>query len=36
MKIAIFGISYVGLSNTILLTQKYEAIIFDIGASKVD
>ena len=36
MKIAVFGASYLGLSNAILLSQKYEGIIFDIGASKVD
>ena len=36
MKIAVFGASYLGLSNAILLSQKYEVIIFDIGASKVD
>ena len=36
MKIAVFGPSYVGLFNAILLSQKYEVIIFDIGASKVD
>ena len=36
MKIAVFGASYLGLSNAILLSQKYEVIIFDIGSSKVD
>jgi predicted NAD/FAD-binding protein len=36
MKIAVFGASNVGLSNTILLSQKHEVNIFDIGTSKVD
>ena len=35
MKITVAGIGYVGLSNAILLSQKYEVIAFDISQKKI-
>lgn len=36
MKIAVVGTGYVGLSNAVLLSQKYEVFAVDIVAEKVD
>lgn len=36
MKIAVVGIGYVGLSNAVLLSQKYDVIALDIIKEKVD
>jgi UDPglucose 6-dehydrogenase len=35
MKITVIGMGYVGLSNAILLSQKYEVVTFDIDKNKV-
>ena len=35
MKIAVAGAGYVGMSNSILLAQNHEVVIFDTDASKI-
>jgi len=36
MKITVIGMGYVGLSNAILLSQKYEVVTYDIDSNKVE
>ena len=36
MKITVIGMGYVGLSNAILLSQKYEVVTYDIDKNKVE
>ncbi|ABR73436.1 UDP-glucose 6-dehydrogenase [Actinobacillus succinogenes] len=36
MKITVVGAGYVGLSNAVLLSQKYEVTLFDVAQEKID
>jgi len=36
MKIAVVGAGYVGLSNSILLAQNHEVVLYDVNSEKID